>query len=244
MLTRSLQSGKDAKKNDFQTLPDDASLSATFGYGVGRAIYRNTDKITSFLPSDPLPDEQLDPKAFAGQQTLGVILDRTKDYKTYSGVRGALIERAQYSKPTAKNALPTAQFLFLGPRVGDPKGGGTPDNEIEAYTVDQDGRITFAPDLGAAVTNFSPRFNKAGTLGFKDEKIGEYNVNATTMCFPARGVALYDTLDQRYFQVLREMTVLDGQTDANPVEYGYLRPLAPGSLGELEPIAIVFGKPG
>jgi hypothetical protein len=245
MLSRSLQSGgSDPKKNDFQTLPDDSSLSGTFGYGVGRAIFRNTEKITSFLPADPLPDEMLDAKEFGGAQTLGVILDRTKDYKTYSGVRGAFIERAQYSKPTAPNALATAQFLFLGPRVGDPKGGGTPDNEIEAYSVDGDGRIIFAPDLGAAVTNFSPKFNKAGTLGFKDEKIGEYNVNATTMCFPARGVAMYDTLDQRYFQVLKEMTVLDGQTDANPVEYGYLRPLAPGSLGEIEPVAVVFGKPG
>jgi hypothetical protein len=234
LLGRALKSGGgDAAKNNFRLLPDDSKLSPIFGYGVGRAIYRNTEKITSFLPNDPVPN------------AVAIVLDRSRDYKTYSGVRGAFIEKAQYTKDMGRGRPSVAQFIFTGPRVGDPKGGGTPDNEIEAYSVDNDGRVVFAPDMGSERDRFSPRFNKAQIpLGFKDEASGQYNPDATTMCFPARGVAFYDTLDQRYFTVLKTMSVLDGLTDAAPVEYGYLAPMSAAGQAEIEPISVVFGKPG
>ncbi len=238
LLGAALRSGGgDAKKNDINLLPvadaDNAKLSQNFGYGVGRAIYRNTKKITSFLPSDPIPN------------AIGHILDRWKDYKSYSGVRGAFIEKAVYTRSGVKGGLSSAQFLFLGPRIGDPKGGGTPDNEIEAYSLDSEGRVVFAPDMGSERERFWPKFNKVKqALSFKDEKTREYNVDATTICFPCRSVAFFDTLDQRYFQVLRNMSVLNGKTDSIPVEFGFASPAAPGRTGEIEPIAIVFGKPG
>jgi hypothetical protein len=178
-----------------------------------------------------------------GATAVGFTLDRNSFHKTYSGVRGAFIERAQFSE-AAKDTPSVAQFVFLGPRVGDPKGGGTPDYEVEAYSLNKNGYITFAPDQGAERQRFSPSYKNANaTLGYTDEKLKQYNVNASIITFDCRSVALFDTLDQRYFTPLREMTVLDGTTDANPVEYGFLRPAMPQGSNDAEPIAIVFAKP-
>jgi hypothetical protein len=242
-------------------LPEASNFSAIFGYSVGRAIYRNVGEGTSFLPSTPIPDAQLaslpqmtrrgetikwtakQMERFDGAQAVAFVLDRNKDLKSYSGVRGAFIERAVFSKP-GKGVETTAHFIFVGPRVGDPKGGGTPDNEIEAYSIDKRGFITFAPDMGAERQRFSPMFKDvAGKLDYKDEARGEFNVKASVITFECRAASLFDTLDQRYFSILREVNVLDGQTDANPVEYGFLRPaIQPGSA-DAEPIAMIFARP-
>ena len=245
---------------DLKRWPDAGGFSQIFGYAVGRSIYRNVGGGASFLPSTPLPDEKLMDadmkvpgdkpmdagtlKNVEGAQAVAFILDRNANYKSYSGVRGAFIERATFSKPT-KDEKAVAQFVFIGPRVGDPKGGGTPQNEIEAYSIDKNGRISFAPDMGSERQRFSPNFNSATTkLSYKNEALGQLDVSASVICFECRTVALYDTLDQRYFQILREMVVLDGQTDANPVEYGYIRPAVAPGASDAEPVAIVFGKPG
>ncbi|MBW3635987.1 MAG: ABC transporter permease, partial [Armatimonadetes bacterium] len=192
-----------------------------------------------------LPDEQI---GVAGTQALGaVVTDRaagaTLENKSYAGVRGVMIERAQYSLGK-KGTNPVAQFVFVGPRVGDPKGGGTPQYEFEAFSVNRNGHVTFAPDRGSERQRFSPMFNKAtATLDWKDEKLRQRNVTASLICFEARAVTIYDTLDQRYFSILKEMSVLDAKTDANPVEFSFLRPNAGIGVAELEPVAVIFGKP-
>jgi hypothetical protein len=259
---------------DIKDLPETSAFSKNFGYVVSRAIYRDVGQGTSFLPDTPIPDdnllktinqvpqgktlastsdEQKQAQAEARQKYLerlegatavGYTLDPANFHKSYSGVRGAFVERAEFSK-AAKGASSVAQFVFVGPRVGDPKGGGTPDYEIDAYSINKDGKITFAPDQGAERQRFSPKYKSASaTLAYKDEALGQYNVNATVITFECRSTTMYDTLDQRYFTLLRELTVLDGSTDANPVEYGFLRPAIPAGSFQAEPIAIVFAKPG
>ncbi|MBV9470390.1 MAG: FtsX-like permease family protein, partial [Abitibacteriaceae bacterium] len=249
-LTPGAADPQQADKTAIDRLPESSTLSQNFGYGVGRAIYRQAQKIRSFLPNDPIPDSNnadsvsiLPPDQRDNVAAVGYVLDRDNFYKSYSGVRGAFIERALFSNGNA-DAPPAAQFLFLGPRVGDTKGGGTPDLEIEAYSVSSSGRILFAPDMGAERQRFSPKFKKTAALSYKDEKLKQLNVDATVICFQGRSTALYDTLDQRYFTVLREMAVLDGTTDAEPVQYGFLRPSAPGGSSDIEPTSIVFSKPG
>ena len=122
---------------DLKRWPDAGGFSQIFGYAIGRSIYRNVGAGASFLPSTPLPDEKLldgdmqvpgdkpmdadTLKNVQGAQAVAFILDRNTSYKSYSGVRGAFIERATFSKPT-KDEKPVAQFLFIGPRVGDPQG--------------------------------------------------------------------------------------------------------------------------
>ena len=223
--------------------PTQDTLSKNFGFFTGRGIYRNVEQATSFLPDTPMPDSQI---GAAGQQSLGVVVSSRDgnplEQKSYAGVRGLMIERANYSKATKKDKQ-VAQFTFIGPRVGDPKGGGTPQYEFEAFTIDRNGHIIFAPDRGAERQRFSPNFNKAtATLSYKDVKLNSINPDASLIVFQSRAATLFDTLDQRYFTVLTEMTVLDAKTDANPVEYGYLRPAAAPGVAEIEPIAIVFGK--
>ncbi len=225
-------------------LPAPGVLSKNFGFVTGRAIFRDVSKATSFLPDTPLPDSQI---GNAGVQAVGaVVSDRilgpVLENKTYSGVRGVMIERAQYSLG-AKGINQVSQFTFVGPRVGDPKGGGTPIYEFEAFAINRDGHMIFAPDRGAERQRFIPTFIKANaTRDYKDEKLRQINPQASLICFKARAVTIFDTLDQRYFSVLKEMTVLDARTDASPVEYSFLRPNAPGGIAEIEPIAVIFGK--
>jgi hypothetical protein len=231
-------------------LPDSSALSKNFGFVTGRAIFRNTARATSFLPDTPLPDEML---GNAGVQAVGAIVsDRmggaTFENKSYSGVRGVMIERATFSLGTkgtkgTQAINPVSQFTFVGPRVGDPKGGGTPNYEFEAFSINRDGHMIFAPDRGSERQRFSPMFNKANaTLDIKDAKLKQINPQSSLICFPSRAATIFDTLDQRYFSVLKEMTVLDAKTDASPVEYSFLRPNAPAGVAEIEPVAIVFGK--
>ena len=229
-------------------LPDRSQLSGVFGFEVGRAIYQDVAKANSFLPDTPIPDEKLDPKNMKGVQAVGVaVSDRggnPNEQKSYSGVRGLMIERVDYSKPVG-DAPAVAQFVFTGPRVGDPKGGGTPGYEFEAFSINRDGHIIFAPDRGSNRQRFSPTFNKAqGALTVKNKDANQLNADVSLICFSCRAATVFDTLDQRYFTVLREMSVLDAKTDAEPVVTGYLRPAAAGGLSEIEPIGIVFSQPG
>ncbi len=240
------KSFNDIKYGDDKSLnvfPTKDTLTNNFGFFTGRGIYRDVEKATSFLPDTPMPDSQI---GTPDVQSVGVVVSSRNgnplEYKSYAGVRGLMIERAGYSKAT-KSDKAVAQFTFIGPRVGDPKGGGTPDYEFEAYTIDRNGHMIFAPDRGAERQRFSPMFKKAtATLVYKDAKLNALSPDASLIVFQSRAATLFDTLDQRYFTVLTEMTVLDAKTDANPVEYGYLRPMAPAGVAEVEPIAIVFGK--
>ena len=227
-------------------LPDRTQLSNVFGFEVGRAIYRDVAKANSFLPDTPLPDALI---GNVGVQAVGVaVSDRTgtpNEQKSYSGVRGLMIERAVIIPNPCVDTPAVAQFIFTGPRVGDPKGGGTPNYEFEAYSINRDGHVIFAPDRGSDRQRFSPSFNKAqAALTFKDAKSNQLTADVSLICFACRAAAVYDTLDQRYFSVLREMSVLDARTDAEPVVVGYLRPAAPNGVSEIEPIGVVFSQPG
>ena len=230
LMDKTLNSGATAKQNDFQDLATRATkLSVVFGPAVSRAIYRDLRASNSFLPDTPVPN------------AIGYILDRSRDAKSFSGVRGAFIEKAEYSKGKPR----IAQLMFLAPRVGDSLGGSIPEIEVEAYGLSDDGKVTYAPDQGSEKGQFNPKFSKVNAaFTWKNQKAGEYNVDSSVLCFPTRSVALYDTLDQRYFTVLTQTTVLDGQTDSVPVQYGFVSPLAPPNEGTIEPIAIVYGKPG
>ncbi len=244
LMRRTLADVAEGDAKNAPLLPTTGTLSKNFGFVTGRAIFRDVAKGTSFLPDTPLPDSQI---GNAGVQALGaVVSDRmggsTLENKSYSGVRGVMIERAQYSLP-AKGINAVSQFTFIGPRVGDAKGGGTPNYEFEAYSVNRDGHLIFAPDRGSERQRFSPMFNKAtATLTYKDDKLRRVNEDVSLICFSARAVTIFDTLDQRYFSVLKEMTVLDAKTDASPVEFSFLRPNSPPGVAEIEPIAVIFSK--
>ena len=243
LMRKSFNDIRESDAKNLSVFPTKDTLSKNFGFFTGRGIYRDVEQATSFLPDTPMPDSQVGNE---GQQSVGVVVSNRDgnplEQKSYAGVRGLMIERAVYSKATKKDKQ-VAQFTFIGPRVGDPKGGGTPNYEFEAFTINRNGHMIFAPDRGAERQRFSPNFNKAtATLSYKDAKLNSINPDASLIVFQSRASTLFDTLDQRYFTVLTEMTVLDAKTDANPVEYGYLRPAAGPGVAATEPIAVVFGK--
>jgi len=245
LLRTALDAIVQGDKNGAPVLPDRTQLSGIFGFKVGRAIYRNVQNVSSFLPDTPLPDER---NGTPGVQSLGVaVSDRSGDpleLKSYAGVRGLMIERADYAK-AGPDTPAVSQFTFLGPRVGDPKGGGTPNYEFEAYSLNRDGHIIFAPDRGSDRQRFSPMFSSSsGSIAFKDAARGELTADISLICFACRADTVYDTLDQRYFSVLKEMSVLNAATDAEPVVVGYLRPAANASTAAIEPIAVVFSETG
>jgi len=245
LLRFSLDSIAQGDATSAPVLPDRTQLSGIFGFKVGRAIFRDVKKVSSFLPDTPLPDAL---NGNPGVQALGVaVSDRggtPNEMKSYAGVRGLMIERASYSKPNADTPA-VSQFTFIGPRVGDPKGGGTPNYEFEAYSINRDGHIIFAPDRGSDRQRFSPTFNSStSAIAFKDAKLNQLNADVSLICFACRAATVYDTLDQRYFTVLREMSILDARTDAEPVVVGYLRPAIRSGGAEIEPIGVVFAEPG
>jgi hypothetical protein len=253
---------------DIAELPDGSTFSANFGYATARAITRGDIKEKmSFVPDTPISDEALPHQellsrkrreGLQGTQAIAYILDRNLSQTSYAGVRGAFIERASFSKGVTKISTseepgeqgktliatqPSAQFMFIGPRVGDPKGGGTPDLEVEAYSLDANGHIIFAPDMGSERSRFTPKFKTANAqVKWRDKDNGEYESNASIMCFECRAVPIFDTLDQRYFSVLKEMSVLDASTDATPIEYGFLAPGAPAGAADIDPVGIMFGR--
>ena len=185
-------------------------------------------------------------KEMQGATAVGYVLERVRDYKSYSGVRGAFVERATIATAALKKGeRARTQFVFVGPRVGDTQGGGGITSEFQAYTVGRPGLITFAPDKGAESQRFSPMFTTTvPATSFKVKELNQFNPDVTLVAFPCRATTFADTVDQRYFSVLTEMTVFDAATDAAPVEYGFLAPqLAPG-VSDLEPAAVVFSKPG
>ena len=250
--------------SDVNAMPQSSTLSQNFGYVAARAISRGED--VSFIPDTPIADDKMPQQQFAtkerravlkGSSAIAYVHERGISSKSYAGVRGAFVERATFSKGSTKVSVaessagktipdhkPVAQFVFIGPRVGDSKGGGEVISEVQAYSLNASGRIIYAPDMGAERDRFTPVFKTANPkVNLKNAQTGEFESNASVMCFEARAVPLYDTLDQRYFSVLREMSVLDAQTDAAPVEFGFLAPLAPAAeTAEIEPVGIVFGR--
>ncbi len=107
---------------------------------------------------------------------------------------------------------------------------------VEAYLLDdEDGRVRMAPDLG--VTGAEQYPNKVGL----DQEIKP----VTLVMFDCKPTAIFDMVDQRFFQLLREIHVLDAQTEASPYEYGYCLPLPPQQFtSSYEPVAVVFTPSG
>jgi hypothetical protein len=58
-------------------------------------------------------------------------------------------------------------------------------------------------------------------------------------------MAVFDMVDQRFFELLREIHIYDSATDASPYQFGYCLPLPPQPFdSSYEPVALVFGPSG
>ncbi len=113
------------------------------------------------------------------------------------------------------------------------RGGVVP---VEGYLLDpDDGRIAMAPDRGVN-----------GAEAYPIELNLDQDIKpVTVVMFRCKPMVVFDMVDQRFFELLRELSVLDAATDAAPYQYGYCLPLPPQQfVSAYEPVALVFAPSG
>jgi hypothetical protein len=106
---------------------------------------------------------------------------------------------------------------------------------LEAYQFDADGNISYAPDRGTDGDKKYPR-----------DVYGRAGLKRPVIVFPCAAVDLYDLVDERYFQTLRQIFVYDARNYAEPLSFGYSISRG-GASSEfpsyVEPCAVVYAPP-
>jgi len=113
------------------------------------------------------------------------------------------------------------------------KGGVVP---IEGYLLSEEtGEVVMAPDQGVS-----------GAEAYPIEVTLDQEIRpVTVVMFKCKPMAIYDMVDQRFFELLSELYVYDAVRDATPYEYGYCLPVPPQELvSAYEPVAVVFAPSG
>jgi len=113
------------------------------------------------------------------------------------------------------------------------RGGEIP---VEGYLLaPSDGHVSMAPDMGINGNESYPFKLKA------DQDIKPI----TCVMFNCMPMAIFDMVDQRFFQLLREIHIYDATSDATPYQFGYCLPLPPQQFeSTYEPVALVFCPAG
>lgn len=107
---------------------------------------------------------------------------------------------------------------------------------IEGYMLDEtDGHLSMAPDMGVNGNEAYP---------FK-VKLDQDIKPVTCVMFPCEPMVVFDMVDQRFFELLREIQIYDAATDASPYKFGYCLPLPPQPFeSTYEPVALIFAPAG
>lgn len=143
--------------------------------------------------------------------------------KTAMGVRAQALDLTDEQGRFALIGLPNVRAV----------GGNT---TVEGYLLARDdGSIQMAPDQGVN-----------GAKQYPIELGLTQRIKPTTIVlFACKSMAIYDMIDQRFFELLSQIYVYDATTDAAPPEYGYALPLPPRELtSTYEPVAVVFARSG
>ncbi len=205
----------------------DLRLDDNFVEVKGRLVEFDPEMTT--FPDEPLP---------------GAIAVARTGTKTSMGVRSELFDiacpmpanmpdrradRQKYEKMKEQGA----RINLVGLPNVRARGGETP---IEGYLLDgADGHVSMAPDKGV-------NGNEAYPINLKmDQEIKP----VTGVMFGCKPMTIFDMVDQRFFELLREINVYDATTDASPYEYGFCLPLPPQQfVSAYEPVAVVFAPSG
>jgi len=165
------------------------------------------------------PEESL----FPDDPVVGAVAVARTGTKTAMGVRSEIFDIVGEDGRFHLPGLPNSRAR-----------GGTVT--VEAYLLDEeDGHVSMAPDMG--VTGAEQYPNKVPM----DQDIKP----VTVVMFDCKPVAIFDMVDQRFFQLLREINIYDARTDAAPYEYGYCLPLPPQQFtSAYEPVAVVYAPSG
>ncbi len=160
---------------------------------------------------------------FPDEPVEGAIAVARTGTKTAMGVRAEVFDMADRDGRIHLLGLPNTRA----------RGGILP---VEGYLLDPvDGHLAMAPDRGV---NGAEAYPIELTL---DQEVKP----VTVVLFQCKPMVIFDMVDQRFFELLREIQVLDAATDAAPYEYGYCLPLPPQQfVSAYEPVAVVFAPSG
>jgi len=205
----------------------DLQLDDNFVEVKGRLVEFDPEMTT--FPDEPLP---------------GAVAVARTGTKTSMGVRSELFDIACDLPPDQPDRMEERKAYEewkekggLIHMVGLPnvraRGGLTP---IEGYLLDKlNGEVAMAPDKGV-------NGNEAYPIDLTmDQEIKP----VTCVMFGCKSMAIFDMIDQRFFELLREIYIYDASTDASPYEYGYCLPLPPQQFtSAYEPCAVIFAPGG
>ncbi|MGE5531147.1 MAG: M28 family peptidase, partial [Bacteroidota bacterium] len=160
---------------------------------------------------------------FPDEPIPGAVAVARTGQKTAMGVRCEVFDKVGDDGRLYLSGLPNVRA----------KGGDMP---VEGYLLDaQDGHVSMAPDMGVNGNEAYP---------FK-LKLDQDIKPVTCVMFNCKPMAVFDMVDQRFFELLREIHVYDATTDAIPYQYGYCLPLPPQQFeSSYEPVALVFCAAG
>jgi len=160
---------------------------------------------------------------FPDEPMVGAVAVARTGTKTAMGVRSEIFDIVDADGHFYLPGLPNTRA----------RGGTT---TVEAYILDEtNGSVRMAPDLGVSGAEAYP--NKVPM----DQDIKP----VTVVLFDCMPVAIFDMVDQRFFQLLRELNLYDAATDAPPYEFGFCLPLPPQQFtSSYEPVAVVFAPAG
>ncbi|MBU0610950.1 MAG: M28 family peptidase, partial [Armatimonadetes bacterium] len=200
----------------------DLELEDNFVEVKGRLVL--FDPEVSTFPDEPVPN--------------AVAVARTGQ-KTAMGVRCEVFDKADPIPPgeetteDAEKRMQMGRIYIAGLPNVRARGGEVP---IEGYLLDPvDGRVSMAPDMGVNGNEAYPFKVKC------DQDIKP----VTCVMFNCLPMAIFDMVDQRFFQLLREIHIYDATSDATPYEFGYCLPLPPQQFeSTYEPVALVFCPAG
>lgn len=160
---------------------------------------------------------------FPDEPLPGAVAVARTGQKTAMGVRCEVFDKVGADGRLHLLGLPNVRTV----------GGEVP---IEGYRLDSvDGHVAMAPDMGVNGNEAYPFVLKL------DQDIKP----VTCVMFDCLPMAVYDMVDQRFFELLREIHIYDAAMDAVPYEYGYCLPLPPQPFeSSYEPVALIFCTPG
>jgi len=185
---------------------DRMSLMAGFGTVSGRVL--KYDPQRSFLPDVPV---------------IGAIVELSKFYRTYMGIRGLEVHRA-----SGENAA----YQFYGvPTVTTWGENDRYPIGFLAYAFDDNGDISYATDFGIqGAGQFSSMFMM--TTSFRD---------AAIVVFPCEPMQLLGLVDPQQLRAINSLYVMDARNDGTPPTYSFMAPLgAFGLRSYVESSAVIF----
>ena len=154
------------------------------------------------------------------------IMTIRRQHKTMMGVRGDL-----FTMSDGKGKFQISGLGMEGRAVNRP----SRKQDVEAYKVDSEsGDISYAPDQGVYGAKI---FNNSISINTRRKGV-------RVVVFPCVSTTIYDLVDQRYYRTLKELSVYDAVTDGEPMQYGFSKPWPQPMVSSVEPIALIYSKPG